>query len=479
MFLILVPGALATPAQAARMGAGLARALEKALPPRGVAVGVTLRRDGLSPPGLQRRAQVRARRQGVVSSLPARSYRIHRTYESLPGFAARLQRPAIEALMRHPDVEQVYLDGRVQAKLAEGVALVSADAVQARGYTGAGVNVAVLDTGIDTDHPDLAGDLVQEHCVCNDNPSPKKGCCPNGEPTQAGPGAAEDDDGHGTSVSGIITSDGVIAAPGVAPDAGIIAVKVLDSNGDGFFSDIAAGLDWVLTNRFVLGIGVVNLSLGDDGEYNNPAASPCAGTNTANAIRDLVGTGTAVFVSSGNEGLDNGINFPACVEEAISVGGVYDADVGSASWCLNFSCSQFCTDNPTAADDFVCHSNSGTILDILAPNYRTNTPALGGGTDPEFAGTSASSPYAAGEAALILEAQPLTLPAGIRALLQAHGPSVTNPDSGLAFTRSDVGGVIDALVGEPETESVPALPAPGVIAFGLLAPLLLLGRAKR
>ena len=92
---------------------------------------------------------------------------------------------------------------------------------------------------------------------------------------------------------------------------------------------------------------------------------------------------------------------------------------------------------------------------------------------------TSSSPYAAGEGALIFEAQPVTLPEEIRTLLQAHGPPVTNPDNGLSFTRSDVGGVIDALVGEPETGSVPTLPTPGVILFGLLALLVLLGRTRR
>jgi hypothetical protein len=374
-------------------------------------------------------------------------------YESLAGFAGWAQRAAIDGLERHPEVEFVYLDGKVHAALAQGVPLIGADEAHARGLTGAGVNVAVLDTGIDTNHPDLANDLIAERCFCDSHPSPQIACCPNGSASQSGPGSAEDDEGHGTNVSGIITSEGVVAAQGVAPDAGIVAVKVLDSAGSGSFSDIAAGLDWVLTNRVALGIRIVSMSLSDSGQYNNASASPCTGTNTANAIKSLYTAGVTVFSASGNDGHDNGISFPACVTEAVSVGGVYDASLGSVAWCGNAACSTtLCTDNPTAPDVFVCHSNSDELLDLLAPNWRTDTTALGGGTTA-FGGTSASTPYAAAEGALLLDADGNLTPAQITNLLKTHGPSVTNPGNGLAFVRSDVGQAIDDLLGPVDTDT--------------------------
>jgi subtilisin family serine protease len=241
-----------------------------------------------------------------------------------------------------------------------------------------------------------------------------------------------------------------VAPLGIAPDAEIVAVKVLSSNGSGSFSDIAAGLDWVLTESATpgspaAGVAVVNMSLGDGGQYDSAAVSPCSGTNTANAIQALHAAGVTVFVSSGNNGYDAGIAFPACVSEAISVGGVYDAALGSVSWCGNASCSTIlCTDNPTAADMFVCHTNSGALLDILAPDWRTHTSALGGSL-AAFGGTSASSPYAAAEAALLLQADPTLTPAGIRSLLTTHGPLVANPANGLSFRRSDVWAAISSL----------------------------------
>jgi cysteine-rich repeat protein len=249
---------------------------------------------------------------------------------------------------------------------------------------------------------------------------------------------------------------------GVAPDAEIVAVKVLSGTGSGDFSDIAAALDWILTERTVVGgpvegVRVVNMSLSDGGEYSNASASPCAGTNTANAIVALHAAGVAVFAASGNDGHDNGISFPACVAQAISVGGVYDASLGSVSWCGNANCTTtLCTDNPTAADAFVCHSNSDELLDLLAPNFRTVTSAIGGGI-VAFGGTSASSPYAAGEAALLLDVDDTLTPENIRALLTGHGPQVTNPDNGLSFPRTNVGAAVEsirpAICGNSELEN--------------------------
>jgi subtilisin family serine protease len=300
------------------------------------------------------------------------------------------------------------------------------------------VNVAVLDTGVDTDHPDLIDDIVAEQCFCNDHPSPVRGCCPAGGIQQSGTGSAEDDEGHGTHTAGIITSAGVVAAPGVAPDAGIVAIKVLNAAGSGFSSSTDAALDWLVTNHQALGVRVVNVSLSDSGEYNNPLASPCSGTPSANAVALLHAAGVVVFAASGNDGHDDGISAPACIPEAISVGGVYDASVGSVGWCGNSSCTTILCSDVTGPDVFVCHSNSDEILDMLAPNWRTTSPDLGGGVS-NLGGTSASSPYAAGQAALLLQDEPSLQPESIRDLLTENGPLVTNPESGLSFPRSNVG----------------------------------------
>ncbi len=461
----------------ARVEAALERVLAAPLPDGGVAVRVSLAESDLPPPGAARLERVRARQQRVLDSLAPGTFRLQWRYASVSGFAGFASPAAVAALRRHREVESIHLDRPVHASLAEGGALIGANVAHALGFTGAGVNVAVLDTGIDTNHPDLADDLVAEQCFCDAHPSPVLGaCCPGGGFVRSGPGSAEDDNGHGTGVSGIITSGGAVAPVGVAPDAGIVAVKVLSAGGGGQESNIDMGLDWVLTHHASLGIRVVNLSLGDGGEHNDPTSPPCAGDPTATAIASLAAAGVAVFVASGNEGHDDGISSPACVADAISVGGVYDASLGNVGWCGNAPCTQpLCTD-ATAPDVFVCHSNSDEILDLLAPDWRTTTSALGGGT-ANFGGTSAASPYAAGEAALLLQADPALSPAAIRNLLGAHGPLVVNPDNGLAFRRSDVAAALATLA---PPIPVPSLSRGGValLAVALFA-LATLGLARR
>jgi subtilisin family serine protease len=434
------------------VGPRLAETLLDPVPAEGVAIRVTLKRDDLDPPGQARRASIRARQNRALGALAHGTLQMKYRYESLSGFAGRAQASAINALLRHPEVAAIHLDYEVRGTLAQGVALIGADSAHSSGITGLGVNVAVLDSGVDTDHPDLIDDIVAEQCFCNDHPSPNRGCCPAGGVQQSGPGSAEDDNGHGTQTAGIITSAGVVAEPGVAPDAGIVAIKVLSATGSGFSSSIDAAFDWLVTNHQALGVRVVNVSLGDGGEYNNPLASPCSGTPSANAIALLHAAGVAVFAASGNEGYDDGISEPACIPEAISVGGVYDASVGGVGWCGNSNCTTLLCSDTSGPDVFVCHSNSDEILDLLAPNWRTTSPALGGGV-AHFGGTSASSPYAAGQAALLLQDDPSLQPEDIRFLLTEYGPLVTNADNGLAFPRSDV----EAALGLPEPSGTLAL----------------------
>lgn len=440
----------------AELHAGVRAALAAGLPADGLPVIVLLREDAgmASSSRAGRRAAIAASQQRVLDALPSGSLSLRRRHDNLRSFAGRAGRAALEALAAHPDVERVYLDGRVHANLAEGRVLVGGEPVRIAGFQGAGVTVAVLDTGIDTDHPDLAGDLVAEACYCDDFPGPL-GCCPGGQDEQFGAGAAEDDDGHGTAVSGIITADGgagSVVSRGLARFAGIAAVKVLGAGGGGSFSDIDAGLNWVIDNAATYDIRVVNMSLGDGIEYAGSGGVPCGDSATEDAIVQLTSMGITVVASAGNEAFTNGIGFPACVADALSVGGVYDAALGSVSWCGATCATTLCSDTGIQADDFVCHSNSGALLDVLAPDYKTRTTDLGGSA-VIFGGTSASAPYVAAEAALLYEGDPAVTPAQVRALLKAHGPLVTNPANGLQHRRSDVAAALTELIGGPDTDA--------------------------
>jgi subtilisin family serine protease len=140
--------------------------------------------------------------------------------------------------------------------------------------------------------------------------------------------------------------------------------------------------------------------------------------------------------------------------------------VGSVSWCGNSNCTTILCSDVSGPDVFVCHSNSDEILDMLAPNFRTTSPALGGGV-VFFGGTSASAPYAAAQAALLLQDDPSLQPEDIRSILTANGPLVTNAENGLSFPRSD----IEAALGLPE-------PSGTLLLFSGATFLAVLGRRR-
>jgi hypothetical protein len=440
---ILLAGAVAAPpaASAAQLGPELAAALQGPLPERGLRVIVTLRRDDLPRARALRRARMRERIDGLTRPLKGGRFRPRRRYHHLGGFAGELDRAAIAALRRDPRVETIYLDRQVRLSLAQGTALVGADLLHTYGLSGAGVNVAVIDSGVDFGHPDLAAANAGEQCFCSE----AGGCCPLGGSQESGPGSAADGIGHGTSVAGIIASRGQMSAAGVAPAAGIVALRTFAPSGASNFSDIAMALEWLYDNRVTLGLDAVNLSLGDGVEYGSAGHPVCNLTASARAIEDLHDAGIPVFAASGNEGFDAGVAFPACVAEAIAVGGVYDAAIPTVSWCEDPGCTTIlCTDTNPVADQFVCHTNSGSLLDVLAPDWRINVPTAGGGTG-DFGGTSAAAPFVAGIVALMLEADPTLTPTAIRTALTGNGVTVTDPTTSVGYTRTDAESALLAL----------------------------------
>ena len=187
---------------------------------------------------------ISAVRTNVIAVLSTENFTLERQFNYINGMAMTVNADGLSELLANISVLRVDIDQGGQGHLNEGRPIATIDAVQSMGYTGEDVVVAVLDSGFDSDHPDLSDDLVAEACFCSDGGA---GCCPSGGTTQFGTGAAEDDHGHGTHVSGIITSSGIVGPIGSAPDAGIVAVKVLDSaNSFCCASDVTAGLDWVI-----------------------------------------------------------------------------------------------------------------------------------------------------------------------------------------------------------------------------------------
>lgn len=371
-------------------------------------------------------------RSRVVESLSPEEFEVTARFRSIPAIAGRIHSAALEKLQRDPRVERIDLDVPGGGGMLESLPLVGGNLVQLKGVSGRGVTVAVLDSGVDRTHPDLQGRITDEQCFCRNNDG--SGCCPNGQTSQSGTGAATDDHGHGTNVTGIIASSGIVAPPGMAPGARIIAVKVLDSNNRfGATSQILSGLDWLIEHHPET--RVVNMSLLTDAHFTGNCDNSASFTLAfAAAINTLRARGTSVFASSGNTGSTTTMGAPACVQQAISVGAVYDSSFGTYTG--------FCTDT-AAADRVTCFSDSSMTLDLLAPGSRIRSTGRGGG-GASFSGTSQASPHAAGAAALLLEINPSLSTAQIESLLKTTGRVIVDHRNGLAVPRLDVAAAADA-----------------------------------
>jgi subtilisin family serine protease len=351
-------------------------------------------------------------------------------YRGVPAVAAHVAREEMAALATDPDVSYVQFDDPVSGQLGEAVPATGADRVPRElGLTGRNVVVAVIDSGIDSTHPDLRTSLIAQRCFTH-------GDCPPNH-TNTGP-SAEDDHGHGSNVSGIVTSDGVVSHPGFAPDAQVVMIKVLDKDNSGYTSDEVAGLDWLLDNLDTLGVSVVNLSMGTTNLYGGvcDAQQPAL----AAALAPLIARGVAVFASAGNQGSPTGVSAPACNKGVTAVGATYDSDLGREppdgvkDFQTFFGAIAFarCADATTSSTTITCFSNSGPRVDVVAPGAPITSDYLGGGLST-FWGTSQASPAVAGVAALMRQCRPDISPDEIRYWLRTTGAPVVDAKNGRTY----------------------------------------------
>ena len=417
-------GAPATQAGPFDQGAGVGQAVLDALQDGAyVEVDVAFRApDAMAGSGAADvetlKAQIAELRAGVLQGLHPSDFQLDRQFQTLPGFSGTVTQAGLYKLAAHPDVLRIDLPAAVSTQVDQMVPLIGADTMHAVGYTGEGVTIAVLDTGIDTDHTDLGNDLVGEECFIE---------CANQTDRQSGSGAAEDDHGHGTNVIGIITSTGTVSNLGIAPDADIFAYKVLNADGMGnLASNLIPALDDIIANHPE--VDIVNMSLSSNALFiDNCDETTATNIIMATAIDTLRTNGAITFASAGNSGSGSSMGSPACIANAISVGATYDADIGTYS-------SSSCTDLTTAADMVTCFSNSNSTTDIFAPGCRATSTGLDNGTST-LCGTSMASPASAACAALLLEEDPSLTPAQIEFRLEAGPVSVTDPTNGLSFPR--------------------------------------------
>ena len=264
---------------------------------------------------------------------------------------------------------------------------------------GAGVGVAVLDTGVDLAHPDLTG---------------------TSDAFSAFGGSCQDDQGHGTHVAGIIGArDNAIDVIGVAPSATIYCVKVLDGSGSGTDEDVMAGLDWVVSHHAAQSpaIQVINMSLGREGSADdNPA------------MRDLVAAleaaGVLVVVAAGNDpSLDVSQQVPSAYATV--------APAASTTALAGSNACRFLA-SPIAADTASYFTSDGIGVTVSAPGEERENVSrgcmiqsvgilstkLGGGTT-RLSGTSMAAPHVAGIAARHYQINPAFLPAQVRGFIAA------------------------------------------------------------
>ena len=265
-------------------------------------------------------------------------------------------------------VKGLWLDGRVTADMAESNAQIGTQAAWDAGLTGKGVTVAVLDTGVDTSHPDLAGRVSVTRSFIE------------GEDVA-------DRNGHGTHVTSTVGGSGAASdgkEKGVAPDADLAVGKVLSDQGAGSESQIIAGMEWAARDVHAK---VVSMSLG--------STEPSDGSDPmAQAVDTLSAeTGALFVVAAGNTGAPSSIGSPGAAGSALTVGAV---DAGDQA-------AYFTSAGPRYGDNALKPDLSAPGVDILAARSGLTG---GSGYYTSMSGTSMATPHVAGVAALLAQEHP-------------------------------------------------------------------------
>lgn len=299
---------------------------------------------------------------------------------------------------------------------------INADDVWTLGYNGSGITVAVLDTGIDTDHPEVADSIAGG-----------KGF---------GYTTYEDDHGHGTHVSGIITANGEVSqAKGVAPDAKIWMAKVCNASGLCYVSDIAAAIEYVVKGpNGIVNDGdepakIMSISLGGGGT----SLANCDTDFLAKEVNWAVDNGVTVAVAAGNTaGI---VSSPACASKAIAVGAVDKSDVRAS------------------------FSGTGPAIDMMAPGVSIYSSVIG--VYASWSGTSMATPHVSATIALLRQVNSALTDTQIKDALYktAKDLGTAGWDKYYGWGRVDALAAVNYILPKPPALSVSVL-APSSVTVG-------------
>ncbi len=319
----------------------------------------------------------------------------------IDALAGRVPANQILDIQKLPGVVMIELDGvlSIQMDSVNEVHRVT-QVWEETGYDGSGATVAIIDTGIDGKHAGL-DDLDDDDSTYDpkviafyDVTNEANAAVTNGSTEPY------DDQGHGSHCAGITAGTGAPTYEyiGVAPQARLVGVKVLDSGGSGSFSGVMAGMQWTVDQRYEFNIRAASMSLGGFGLIEWTSSEEDSVNRMAN---EMVRNGVALFIAAGNSATRGSIGTPGSAEDAITVGAL-DKDTSIAIYS-----SQGPTEENRVKPNVAFVGSS-----VWAPEANSGTGYV------DFSGTSMATPGAAGVAALMLQANPDLQPLTLRNIMQ-------------------------------------------------------------
>ncbi|MCP2502448.1 MAG: S8 family serine peptidase [Candidatus Thalassarchaeaceae archaeon] len=327
-------------------------------------------------------------------------FQIQFRYWLIDSIAGKVDIDLIPKIIQLPGVVFVELDGRLEIQMNDVNEVHDVTQVwQETGYTGAGSVVAIIDTGIDSDHVGL--DDIDDSNYTNDTKVIAFYDAVNSpELTDGTEVKAYDDQGHGTHCAGITAGTGApdYLYKGVAPKAQLVGVKVLDSGGSGSFATVMAGMEWTVEKKNVFNIRAASMSLGGPGAIEWTSSEEESVNRMGN---EMMREGVALFIAAGNSAFSAQIGTPGSAEDVITVGALDK----------NTAIAVYSSQGPTE-ENRVKPNIAFVGSNVMAPDFNTGDGYTG------KSGTSMATPGAAGLAALMYQANPDLSPFDIRNIMQ-------------------------------------------------------------